>query len=144
MIHSKKIICAVVMVCSLQFALAQSNYVTHTLKQGESLSALAKEYNTSVGDIMRINGMHADSKLIYGSEIKIPSAKKQADVGTKTNTPPNTTPLTPAPSSGEITHIVAKGETLYSISKKYHINVAQLKAWNNLADDNAKVGTLLV
>ena len=37
---------------------------------------LAKEYNTNVGDIMRMNNMHADTKLVYGSAIKIPSAKK--------------------------------------------------------------------
>ena len=62
---------------SFQLVSAQSNYITHTLKQGESLSTLAKQYNTSVGDIMRMNGMHADSKLVYGSKIKIPSTKTQ-------------------------------------------------------------------
>ena len=55
----------------IQRADAQTNYINHTLKTGETLSALAKQFNTTVGDIMRANGMHADSKLVVGSTIKI-------------------------------------------------------------------------
>ncbi len=76
---------AIALFFSAQNLQAQSTYIKHTLKEGESLSALAKEYNTSVGDIMRINGMHADTKLAYGSIIKIPSTQKQtADVSKQT------------------------------------------------------------
>jgi LysM repeat protein len=143
--YVKPVAVIMITVLSLQNISAQTNYVTHILKQGESLSALAKEYNTSVGDIMRMNGMHADTKLVYGSQIKIPSTKKQANVVVKSNTATvNTAPPIAEPSSGEITHIVAKGETLYSISKKYNVSVDQLRAWNKLADDNAKIGTLLI
>ncbi len=142
----RSIIAAVCFIVSMQFASAQSNYVTHTLKQGETLSMLAKQYNTTVGDIMRLNGMHADTKLAYGSPIKIPSTKAQAQAAKKTSTVAATAPAPqqPATSSTEITHIVAKGETLYSISKKYNITVEQIKKWNHLSDDNAKVGTLLI
>lgn len=142
MTYSKKFIGAVLLGCSLQFASAQNNYIKHTLKQGETLSMLAKQYNTSVGDIMRMNGMHADTKLVYGSPIKIPSTQKQTTPVTKTE--PVAIPAPPAASSGEVTHIVAKGETLYSISKKYNITVDQIKAWNNLTDNSAKLGTLLI
>jgi len=40
-------------------------------------------------------------------------------------------------------HIVRKGDTLYSISKKYNISVQELKAYNNLADANIKIGQVL-
>lgn len=140
MSYSRKLIGAAVLACSLQFASAQSNYIKHTLKQGETLSMLAQQYNTNVGDIMRMNGMHADTKLVYGSQIKIPSAKQQSNSAKTTNTVETTT----TPSSGEITHIVAKGETLYSISKKFNVSLEQLRAWNSLADDNVKLGTLLI
>jgi LysM repeat protein len=43
-------------------------------------------------------------------------------------------PCGPPTRSG--THIVQKGETLYGISKKYGITVAQLKAWNNIGTNN--------
>ena len=94
-----------------QHVSAQTNYITHTLKQGESLSALAQQYHTTTGDIMRMNGMHADSKLVYGSKIKIPTTQKQAEVVKKSNsTAANTTP--PATSGNEITHVVMKAENL--------------------------------
>lgn len=35
-------------------------------------------------------------------------------------------------------HTVNKGETLYSISKKYNVSIANLKSWNNLKTDNIK------
>lgn len=41
-------------------------------------------------------------------------------------------------------HTVAEKETLYSISKKYNITVAQLQAWNNLSDNGIKIGQQLI
>ncbi|MEP6465538.1 MAG: LysM peptidoglycan-binding domain-containing protein, partial [Parafilimonas sp.] len=123
MLYVKKIIILVVCIFSVQFLTAQNNYVTHTLKQGENLSMLAKEYNTSVGDIMRMNGMHADTKLVYGSQIKIPSTKNNVSAAKKETAANIISAPKVATSSNEITHIVAKGETLYSISKKYNITV---------------------
>jgi LysM repeat protein len=142
----RSFIAAICFILSAQFAVAQSNYVTHTLKQGETLSTLAKQYNTTVGDIMRLNGMHADTKLAYGSPIKIPSTKAQAQAAKKTTPVVTTVPKTASvtSNSNEITHVVAKGETLYSISKKYNITVDQIKTWNHLTDNSAKVGTLLI
>ncbi len=41
---------------------------------------------------------------------------------------------------GGSTHTVAKGETLYRLSKQYGVTVDDLKAWNNLADNTIHVG----
>src|ERR1700759_1420830 len=109
--YVKQIIVVIICVGSFECLLAQNNYTTHTLKQGESLSMLAQQYNTTVGDIMRINGMHADSKLVYGSKIKIPSTKTQVETVKKNTKPVVNTTSTAAPT--EITHVVMKGETLY-------------------------------
>jgi LysM repeat protein len=46
----------------------------------------------------------------------------------------NTDPC--SPSSDPNLHVVQKGETLYAISRKYSVPVAQLQTWNNLADGN--------
>jgi LysM repeat protein len=40
-------------------------------------------------------------------------------------------------------HTVAKGETLYRISKEYGVSVQDLKSWNNLADNTIHVGQKL-
>ena len=40
-------------------------------------------------------------------------------------------------------HVVKKGETLSSISKKYHVSVNQLKQWNNMKSDRLSIGQRL-
>ncbi|WP_371514486.1 LysM peptidoglycan-binding domain-containing protein [Capnocytophaga sp. oral taxon 878] len=52
------------------------------------------------------------------------------------------TTLTPsAPKS--ISHKVTKGETLYAISRKYHITVAQVQKANGLRSNNIRIGQVL-
>ena len=41
-------------------------------------------------------------------------------------------------------HTVAKGDTLYRLSKQYGVTVDDLKAWNNLADNTIHVGQQIV
>jgi len=42
------------------------------------------------------------------------------------------------------THTVKKGETLYSISRKYKITVQQLKKSNNLSGNTISIGQKLI
>jgi LysM repeat protein len=35
-------------------------------------------------------------------------------------------------------------ESLYAISKKYDVTVEELKEWNNLKDDNLRIGQQLI
>lgn len=45
---------------------------------------------------------------------------------------------------GAATHVVAKGDSLYSISQKYKTSVADLKSYNNLTSGRLKVGDVLM
>jgi len=40
-------------------------------------------------------------------------------------------------------HLVKYGDTLWALSKRYHVTVGQLREWNNLATDTIVVGQLL-
>ncbi len=137
-------------------AQAGGNYTMHTVKKGESLSALARQYGTTVGDIMRLNGMNDKSILKIGEKIKIPpknsaAIKKTTTSGTvlpeKTTTTQavKTVPKTDAAANTkDIKHTVVKGETLSKIGGQYHITVAELKTWNNLKSDVIKIGQVLI
>jgi LysM repeat protein len=127
----------------------QSNYVLaqvkteHTLQQGETLSALATKYNTTVGDIMRLNGMNAKSQLTIGQKIKIPSGPVAVNT--------NPTPVVAAEkkveqptSKAPITHTVVKGDNMYRLTKTYNISDVQIRQWNNMLDNNIQIGQLLV
>ena len=107
-------------------AAAQTVQTVHEIKEGETLSALAKKYGTTVGDIMRLNGMNTDSKLFVGEKVKIPGAGE-----------------TVAAAGIAKTHVVEKGETLYQLGKKYGVTVNQLRDWNNITGNNIQVGQTL-
>lgn len=51
---------------------------------------------------------------------------------------------TSEPSKPGLTHTVIKGETLYAISLKYKMTVADLRKWNNLKSNFLKVGQKLI
>ena len=42
------------------------------------------------------------------------------------------------------TYIVKQGDTLYNVSKRFNINVDELKALNNISDDGIKIGQKLI
>jgi len=100
---------------------AQEAGQTHIVQQGESLFSIAREYDVSVGDIRRWNQLQTDN-LQIGQELKVGP------------------PLQP----GAITHTVEGGETLFAISRKYGVTIAELQAWNGLDDVTLSTGQELV
>ncbi|MGI9047232.1 MAG: transglycosylase SLT domain-containing protein [Burkholderiales bacterium] len=63
---------------------------------------------------------------------------------------PSAQPKTPAASgplakaARQLLYIVKKGDTLFSISQRYNVTIAQLKSWNNLRSSNLSLGQKLV
>src|SRR5689334_15285487 len=52
--------------------------------------------------------------------------------------------MTPSLVLAAKTHLVKKNETVYSLAKKYHVTVAELKAANNRVNNSIKNGDVLV
>lgn len=62
-----------------------------------------------------------------------------------TNVAPSST-YTPSYAPVDInaaTHTVVRGDTVYNISKRYHISQDDLRAWNQIVDNNISVGQVL-
>ena len=84
-----------------------------------------------------------DYKLHEFDKVKKSDLKKYKREEKK-NTPKSTpVPTTEKAATGK-THTVKKGETLYSISRKYNITVQQLKRINNLTDNTLGIGQKLI
>ncbi len=49
--------------------------VKHTIKKGDTLSSIAKEYHGDAEEIRSFNGLQADTALIIGNEIIIPNGE---------------------------------------------------------------------
>ncbi len=104
-----------------QISKAQEAGDTHIVQSGETLFIIARQYDLSVGDIRRWNQLR-DDKISPGTELKIG--------------PPIRENVT--------THTVKQGETLFAISRKYNVNIAELQSWNGLDDFNLNIGQELV
>lgn len=102
----------------------------HEVKAGETLYAIARKYNTTVEQLKELNHL-GDTPLSVGQKLylsKAPATEKKQE--------------TPVNAPKEL-HTVEKGDTLYSIAKKYNITVEQLKALNNMQDNTLSIGQQL-
>ncbi|MGC8750708.1 LysM peptidoglycan-binding domain-containing protein [Hydrotalea sp.] len=120
--------------------------IVHVIKHGETLSGLAHQYHTTVGDIMRLNGMNSKSVLRIGEKVKIPVKGDKvtaANTANKITAPQATQNLQPQNNTQPIMHVVGPKETLYAISRKYKVTVAQIQEWNHLTSTNIHTGQQL-
>ena len=81
----------------------------------------------------------------YGSAPYTPPPPSNVDSNPSVSTPVSTG-YVPNYSPVDITaanHTVQRGDTVYNISKRYQITQDNLRSWNNLVDDNIKLGQVL-
>lgn len=105
-----------------------SKYLLHTVEKGQTLFAIAKFYKKDINEIV-LENPEAINGIKPGQVLRIPVDKKS-------------TPVVPDTSSC-IIHTVEKGETLYSITKKYNTTTDRLKALNPELKDGLKTGQQL-
>ncbi len=74
------------------------------------------------------------------SEPQAPLALPAVETPGATTAASSTTTSTPR----EVTHVVRRGDTLSSISRRYRTTVAELKAWNGLRGNSIQAGKRLV
>ncbi len=98
------------------------NTIDYVVKSGDSLSAIAYKYGTTVSKIKELNNLSSD--VIYvGQVLLIPS---EAEVKEST-----------------ITYTVRKGDTLSQIAYSFGTSVSDIKTANNLSSDVIYVGQKL-
>jgi peptidoglycan endopeptidase LytF len=100
------------------------NYKTHKVEKGQSLYAIAKLYNVELNSIIMENPDAIDG-IKTGQELKIPITKS-SPVKKENQQPEKNSSIQPNSTS----HKVIKGETIYSICKKYNLNQEQLISLN--------------
>jgi peptidoglycan LD-endopeptidase LytH len=110
----------------------QGTYATHTVKAGETLSIIARDYGISLLDLKSWNNLTSD--LIYVNQTLYVSNP------TSSHTNPDHTSTAPQANSEAIVHIVQPGDTLYGIALKYGTTVSKIKEINNLTSDIIYVG----
>lgn len=104
-----------------------SNMFLYTVKKGDSLYNIAKKYNTTVKEIIALNGLK-NTNLSIGQQLRIP---QEYNNEIKDNIPTY------------ISYTVLKGDSLYSIAKKYNTNPDTIMKDNGLTNTSLNVGQVL-
>ena len=120
----------------------------YIVKKGDSLYSIANKYNTTVDELKRINNLTSNI-LSIGQVLKLPSDKASNVEKEETNLPTNLLSigqvlLIPTDTNLETTYTVQKGDSLYSIAKKYNTTVNRLKQLNNLTSNLLSIGQILI
>ena len=98
---------------------AGSNY--YTVKSGDSLWSISRKFGVSVDELKNANNL-SSNLLSVGQNLIIP-VKEAQDTSDE--------------------YVVKKGDTLYSIARKYNTSVDNLKSINNITTDSLAIGQII-
>jgi len=114
----------------------------YQVKNGDTLGAIARRYGISVDALTRLNQL-SNNTIRIGQTLLIPRAGDKSTTGTEL-AKNNTTNAAEKPSTNKIDHTITRGDTLWDISRKYDVTVAQLRNWNKLSSSTMlKEGQIL-
>ncbi|MDJ1502230.1 LysM peptidoglycan-binding domain-containing protein [Cytophagaceae bacterium BD1B2-1] len=115
---------------------------SHNVQAGETLYSIARQYKVSVAQLRQWNSLSETASLSIGQRLIVGD---ETPITTNTSAPVITKPTTVSkPAASTTTHTVQAGETLYSISRRYGVSVAEIRQWNNLAEtDGVQIGQAL-
>lgn len=94
----------------------------YTVKKGDSLYTIARNYNTTIDKIKNLNNLTSNN-LSIGQILKIPTTSN---------------------SNNSIIYTVQKGDSLYSIAKKYNTTIDNIKKKNNLTSNLLSIGQKII
>jgi LysM repeat protein len=112
---------------------------THVVKNGESLTVIARKNHLPVSRIQEANHLEED-KIVTGNRLVIP--KKPPGKNSRPQIHNTGSPVASITSAPE-THAVKKGDTLFKVARRYHLRVKDLAELNELHGGKLKTGQVL-
>ena len=92
-----------------------STALTHTVRRGESLTAIARKYDVSIAEILDWNSLAANTTILPRQRLTIHSRNAKKTL-----------------SSRPATYSVRRGDNLAGISRRFNVAVSELREWNDL------------
>jgi membrane-bound lytic murein transglycosylase D len=124
---------------------AQVAETQHRIRSGESLSAIASRYGTSIAAIAELNNLDRPYRIRAGQVLALPGSRQQAPVAVvaSANRPEAAAPppQAPTPPTGvvgteENRYVVRRGDTLEKIAAKHGLSQESLMELNNIRNRN--------
>lgn len=148
--------------------------ITHKVARNETLASVAQKYGVTTRQIKRWNGIRSSSlrrgqRLKIRTREFVPTPKQElspalvdtvpveivdsiaivepqveSNINSTEQVEETVVEESPQPTSTSKKHRVAKGDTLFSISRRYGVSVEQIKSANNLRTSNLSIGQILI
>jgi membrane-bound lytic murein transglycosylase D len=118
-------------------------WIRHTVRQGETLSQLARRYGTSVKTLQDTNRMGHRTMLSIGSTLIIPAKGATADMMVPASVETEDTAPQPKEQHKSI-YRVRSGDTLWDIARQFGVTIKQLQTWNRLSSTRIRAGQHLI
>ena len=116
----------------------------HKVKNGEAISVIADNYKTTISAIRAANNLRGNT-IRAGSWLTIPVATKPLSAYSQSADARLAKKQNVQRKGNKVQHIVASGESFWTISRRYGVTHRQLAAWNGMAPgDTLSVGKKLV
>jgi membrane-bound lytic murein transglycosylase D len=109
----------------------RSQFKTHLVKKGETLSKIANIYRVQLEPILEINQLNKKSRLSTGMELLIP-LPKGPEIKTTSTAMKKSERTDQNSKTIETIYTIKKGDTLWSIANEVGVNIGALSRWNNL------------
>ncbi len=121
----------------------------HVVAEGETVYDIAQSQGIRLDALLQLNKITVNMQPAVGEQLYLqspaPTTPKLAIAVKEVTTQPVTGETAAVVQNKEvIVHVVQPKETLYSISKKYEVSLAQIQQWNKLAGTELKEGTELI
>jgi len=105
------------------------SFVEHQVASGETLSHIARRYGVSVGELQGANGNLDPRRLQIGQRLVVPLGGATAGAQVAANA---AGAGRAGSGNGTVTHVVDSGESLWTISRRYGVGVAEIRDRNGL------------
>lgn len=141
----------------------------HVIQKGDTLYDLARDYNTSVKEILKVNDLSENERIKLGDELVIPGTESEKDnkkphwnqslFDDKNNNenydircdgnyavrinPDQSLPEVNIPESKIIKYHVGVGDTLYDLANSFNTTTGVIMALNNMENSMIRIGEIL-
>jgi membrane-bound lytic murein transglycosylase D len=123
---------------------ARVRWIRHKIGAGETLTHIAKRYQTTVAALKQSNNLH-NSSIRAGRHLLVPVASKGKESYTLSAQQRLARKKNLDRGGQRTEHVVGNGDTLWELSKSYRVSFRRLASWNGMAPgDTLRVGQKLV
>lgn len=115
---------------------------TYKVKSGDNLSTIAQKNNCTVEQLERWNRLRKGANLRVGQTLIVQPKEKKAEEYLQESI--QKAEQEKYANANNVQIRVEEGETIYSISEKYHCTIKEIANWNKLKSNKLNVGQELV